>query len=527
MTRRRVPILRLLAAMSVAGLAGLVPAAASAHPLGNFSINHYAAIRVSVAEVRVDLVIDLAEVPALEAITRLDTDGDGRTVTDELDAGRAASCADLLGLVSLTAGSRPVSLSLEGAGLHVADGAGGLDTLRIVCQLRGALPGDLAAGTEVTFSDGSYAERIGWREVVVLGDGVSVASADGDDPGVDVSNRLTRYPTDLLQQPLAERSVTVAVRPGGPALDAWSAPDAWPLGSAAPAPGTAGLVPGGVPGGVGQELAGLVDVEHLTLPLALLGLLVAGIAGAGHALSPGHGKTVMAAYLVGSQGGVREAILLGAAVTVSHTLGVLLLAAVVLVAGSALPPERLYPVLTVASGAMVAGIGLWLLAGCVRRARRSRSFRDHAHDHDSAHSHAHDSGHGHAHDSGHGHAHDSAHGHAHPQPVERLPGWRGLAAIGVAGGLVPSTAALILLLGAIGAGQPAYGLALALAFGAGMAAVLTGIGLALVHGRAVAARLGPSVPGARRMATAIPWVTAVVILVGGVVLTSTTLATTL
>ncbi|MGH2457217.1 MAG: hypothetical protein ACRDHD_13285, partial [Candidatus Limnocylindria bacterium] len=321
--------------------------------------------------------------------------------------------------------------------------------------------------------------------------------------GQDVSARLTRYPADLLSQPLDEAALTVTLRTGGPRLARWTAPDAWPLEGGGPAgPWPATLIPGGAAG----ELAGFTGFTDLSLPVALLGLLVAAAAGAGHALSPGHGKTVMAAYLVASRGGSRDAVLLGAAVTASHTLGVLLLATVVLAAGSALPADRLYPVLTLISGGAVVLIGAALLAGCIRRALRAGR---------------------------HGRQHDHGHPHAHPHPYGRacqdspLPGWRGLAALGVAGGLVPSTAALVLLLAAVGAGQPAYGLALAIAFGVGMAAALTGIGLALVHGRALVIRLGGSLPGSRLAATAMPWLTAMVVLAGGVVLAGQALSSSL
>jgi ABC-type nickel/cobalt efflux system permease component RcnA len=391
--------------------------------------------------------------------------------------------------------------------MHTAPGAGGLPTLRTVCELRAPIAEPIASASEFAFEDGSYPERIGWREVVVQGDGVAISPADAER---GISNRLTSYPADLLSQPPNERAVAVSIAPGGSALPQWSPPDAWPLdGSMATSDSVTA-----VPGGVGGELVSLIDFAELSLPLALVGLIVAAVAGAGHALSPGHGKTVMAAYLIGSRGGTRQAIVLGGAVTVSHTLGVLLLAAVVLLAGSILPPERLYPILTVVSGATVVVIGALLLAGCVRRSLTSAAHGAHAH---------------HTDDPEGMHRHGwRVHSHRRDPAPDTLPGWRGLAALGVAGGLVPSTSALILLLGAIGAGQALYGVALALAFGIGMAGVLTGIGVALVHGRAWIEGAGPARrPAVQRAAAALPWLTAVVVIVGGLVLTGQTLATTL
>jgi nickel/cobalt transporter (NicO) family protein len=493
---------RVLAALGLATLAIALPTAVLAHPLGNFSINHYAGIRVSPAAVEVDLVIEMAEIPALEAIAALDADGDGTADPAELDAARADACARLAGGLSLGLDRTALDLELTAAGMQTARGAGGLSTLRTVCELRASLPAPIETRAELHFSDASHAERIGWREIVVRGDGVSVVGA----PTAGVSDRLTAYPDDLLQQPLDQRAVTVTLAPGGDSSAAWTAPDAWPLD------GRSG-VPGGsqtsVPGGVGDELAA-IPLQDATLPVMLGGLLVAMLAGAGHALGPGHGKTVMAAYLVGSGGTARRAVLLGAAVTVSHTLGVLLLAAIVLVAGSVVPPDRLYPILTVVSGSIVIVIGSLLLAGCVRRAlgRRSHAVATVSdHQHHGMHRHGWRV---------HSHAHDSA-----PGPVL---GWRGLLAIGIAGGLVPSTSALILLLGAIGAGAPAYGVVLAMAFGIGMATVLAGIGLALVRGRDWVGRIGPGWPAARGLASLLPWATAVVVLAAGLVVTGQTLA---
>jgi nickel/cobalt transporter (NicO) family protein len=492
---RRKP--RLLAAAALAALATLLPAVVQAHPLGNFTINHYAAIRVSEEAVAVDLVIDMAEIPSLDAIRALDTSGNGLAEPAEIEAARRLACERLTGQLALTVGGRVASLQLTAAGMHAAPGAGGLLTLRTVCELTAPLATPIQAQTSLTFADASYAERIGWREIVVIGDGVTVAVAAAQ---ADVSRRLTSYPSDLLRQPLNERSIDVALRPGGTPAGQWIAPDAWPLdASSGGAPEGSASVPGGVAG----ELASIVDFRHLSPPLALLGLLIAGVVGAGHAVSPGHGKTVMAAYLVGSRGGTRHALLLGGAVTVSHTLGVLLLAAVVVLAGELLPPERLYPVLTVLSGATVVLIGVALLIGCVRRARAHRA--DH-HGPPTQHRHG-----------------GRVHSHEPDAPVA----WRGLAALGIAGGLVPSTSALILLLGAVGAGQPAYGLALSVAFGIGMATVLTGIGLAMVHGRALVGRLGLGGRRVRWATAALPWVTAMVVVVGGLLLTGQTLAASL
>jgi ABC-type nickel/cobalt efflux system permease component RcnA len=504
---------RLLAILATVGTALLAVAGpASAHPLGNFSINHYAAVYVSSGSVDVDLVVDLAELPSIEAMRDIDTDGDRILSAAEAQAARGPLCTDKSSGLQLQIGGRPIGLDLWAAGLHQQQGAGGLTTLRLVCELRAesvAVEGAFA----LSISDTGDAGRLGWREIVVRGDGLLTEPAGSTD---DVTSRLTNYPTDLLTQPLDERSLDVTLRPGGPPVARAEFPDASPLegpaGAAISAPERSR------PGTLG-ELNALPPLGELSLGAALVGILLAAVAGAGHALSPGHGKTIMAAYLVGTNGSTRHALLLGAAVTLSHTLGVLVLAAVVLLAADMLPPEQLYPILTAVSGAAVTVIGAGLLVGCLRRFARSRNHdHDHPHEHVSVHRHG-----------WRVHSHDVS--QTADADAPSLPGRRGLIAIGVAGGLVPSPAALVLLLAAIAAGQPAYGLVVALSFGVGMAAVLSGIGLLLVHGRRRLSnrfeRSGSRLPAAQRLSAAMPWAIAIVITASGVLLTSQALVTQL
>jgi ABC-type nickel/cobalt efflux system permease component RcnA len=412
--------------------------------------------------------------------------------------------------------------------------------MRLVCEYEARLASPIAAGATIAFEDRSFAERIGWREIVVLGDGLAIGGDGTGTDGEGVSRRLTSYPADLLTQPLDMRSIAVTATPGGSALAPWSAPDAQPL-TAAPAPAapvggpaTAGSI-GAVPGGVADDLAGLIDIDDLT-PLAILGsLAIAFGLGVVHALSPGHGKTIMAAYLVGTKGSSRQAVGLGLAVTVSHTLGVLVLAGITLAASSVLPPERLYPILGVASGALVIAIGASLLWARLRAIgllpARSDRGHDHDHDHDHGVGHARFDGHAHSHP----HPHPQRHAHVHPHVARQRhvdeagtsPGeapasdgvsWRGLVALGLSGGLVPSASALILLLGSIAAGRVAYGVVLVLGFGAGMAVVLAGIGLLIVNARRLLDRR-PSMARLQRLAMPIQLATASLVVALGVVLT--------
>lgn len=464
-----------------------VPALTAAHPLGNFTINHYAAIRVSESSISLDVVIDHAEIPAFAERQRIDADRDGTVSAAEAEAERGAACGRLANDLRLAVGGVAQRLSPVAAGLSFPAGAGGLPTLRLACGFEVALGSPIVAGSSITFSDNSYAARIGWREIVVVGDGMTVAGGPDDLLGASISDRLTAYPESLLATPPSVRTVTFTAAAGGPAAAPFRAPDAQPLADGLGMTDDAPLA-AAVPGGVGGEIAGLLRTQDLTPLVLLAALLAAALLGAGHALTPGHGKTIMAAYLVGSRGTVPHAIGLGLATAVSHTLGVVVLGAVILAAGSALPAERVLPVLSLVSAMLVVAIGAWMLArqwpviaGYARRgfqvapvASASHS-QDHDHDHDPGHGHSH----GHSHGHGHGHSHGHGHAHSHPHAAPGQLGWRTLFALGLSGGLVPSTSALLILVATVATGRPVFGLVLVAAFGLGMAAVLVSLGVAL------------------------------------------------
>jgi nickel/cobalt transporter (NicO) family protein len=520
---------RLGATIAGIGLALAVPALVDAHPLGNFTVNHYAGIRVEADRVIVDVVIDLAEIPTFQEKLRIDTDGDGMVSDEEAEAERTAACPRLAPEVALTVGGRSMELVAVAAGLDFPPGAAGLETMRLVCTYTAGLPAPLAPGTALTFSDRSNLDRVGWREVTVTGSGVTIG---GDLPGVSVSNRLTAYPSKLLSRPLQVGSVTFTASPGGSTLDPLSVPETHPLPGAAPlypmpasavdraVPGagsaiepavgasTASIAPGpavaggAVPGGVGADVAGLLGTEDLT-PLVLVGSLVAAMAlGAGHALTPGHGKTLMGAYLVGTRGTAVHAIALGLSVTVSHTLGIVVLAAIVVGLRGVLPPETFDRLAPIASGLLVLGIGTWLVLGQLRdRLAPSGVVED-----DQA------NGHG---ASEHGHAHD------HSRPAGGTPSltWRSLFILGLAGGIIPSTNALIILLATIASGRAAFGLVLVVAFGLGMAAVLAGTGLGLVLARDRLANVSAR-PSLARVAGYAPLAAGLVVFSLGIYLTT-------
>ncbi|MDG4861722.1 nickel transporter, partial [Streptomyces sp. T-3] len=299
--------------------------------------------------------------------------------------------------------------------------------------------------------------RIGWREITAqAADGVRLAASDV--PARSVSGELRRYPDDLLTDPLEVRRAVLRVAPGAGGVSAEGLPGAF----------NSGARPGTWLASMDGRLASLAARDGLTLPVGLAAVLLALLLGAGHAALPGHGKTVMAACMAGRRGGVRDAAVVGATVTFTHTAGVLALGLLITVSAS-LAADRVLSWLGVVGGAVVTGVGVMLLRGAVR-GKEGAYGHSHGHGHGHSHSHSHVHGHGHGH--GHGHSHHD-HPHQPPTPYRRFT----LFGMGVAGGLVPSPSALVVLLGAMALNRTAFGVGLVLAYGLGMAAVLTAAGL--------------------------------------------------
>jgi ABC-type nickel/cobalt efflux system permease component RcnA len=505
MGRRR--ILRLAAALAVAVASLAVPAVASAHPLGNFTINHYAGLTVATDRIDLDVVIDMAEIPTFQERQTMDSDEDGSVSDEEVAAWAPGACGALAPSLHLSRDGASLVLAAGSAAASFAPGAGGLSTLRLECGYAAALTAPITAATAIAFHDDSYAERIGWREIVATARG-TILDTHGL-PTVSPSQKLTAYPADQIATPLDIRSAAITARPD-PAVAMSStppvAPPAAPAGPVAAAPSQAAAVPGGV----AAELPSIFRATDLTAIVVLGSIGTAVAIGALHALTPGHGKTLMAAYLVGTRGTAVHAVGLGLSVAVSHTLGILVLALLVVGAGSALPPDVVYRVTPVIAGVSIVAIGGWMLVAEVRRRRGAAAHaRAHEHDHD------HDHDHEHEHDQGRAGVH--SHGgvrHSHlPDPGRTLT-WRSLFVLGLAGGLIPSTSALIILLGAIAAGRPAFGLVLVMAFGIGMAAVMTGVGLAMIVARARLDRM-PTGSSLGRLAAAAPLLASIAVLVLG------------
>ena len=450
--------------------------AALAHPLGNFSVNHAHALTISPTGVVDHAVVDFAEIPTTQNARAVDTDDDGTAEQSELEAYGAATCAALSADLRLTVGAAPTTPTLSDSSFAYHEGQAGLSTSRLECTFTMTMSID--AATTVAFSDDYLSDRVGWHEIVAAGDD-GMGLVDSPVPTTSSTDGLRTYPTDLLHSPLDVRSVSLAVAPG-------AATSAAPV-EARPTSGGARLVEGGPLADAVQRVTrtfdDLMGRRDLTLGVGVLAVCLAMLLGASHALLPGHGKTVMAAYIAGRQGTARDAVLVGATVTGTHTGGVLLLG-LALTLSTSLAGETVLGWLGVASGLMIAVLGASLLWSAIRR--RPGAMHGHHHGH---HVHAHgdhdldlDHDHPHPHPHPHGHDHDHDH-HDHHDHHDRRVSRRGLIGMGVAGGLVPSPSALIVLLSAIALGRTAFGVLLVVAYGVGMASMLTLAGLVLVRVR--------------------------------------------
>lgn len=442
--RRSIVASLLIAAVLV--LLATAPSA-GAHPLGNFSVNHLSTVSISSDRVDVRYILDQAEIPTVQE-RALDRAQVLRRKLGEVERG-----------VSLRVDGRRVALRPARAPrLTFPVGAGGLATTRLELLLSAPLD----RPRSVTLRDSTFPGRVGWKSVVSApGEGTAVRTAA---PSGDPTGGLRRYPRNLLDSPADRRSATFSVRPGAGTLAAPKGPAGEPAPGRSEAEGFAALF---------EDAASGRGV--------LLVLLAAAFGwGALHALSPGHGKAMVAAYLIGTRGTARDAVVLGVTVTVTHTIGVFALGLVTLALSQYVLPEDLYPWLTLVSGLMVVGIGAGVL--------RSRLKRRHHHQH--------------------GHAHAHSHDH-HPEL-----GRRGLLGLGAAAGLIPCPSALVVLLAAVAQHQVALGMLLIVAFSLGLAGTLTLLGLAVVHAR----RFVPPRLAASRLAAVLPAASALLVIAVGFVL---------
>jgi nickel/cobalt exporter len=414
----------------VAAAALVAPVAAQAHPLGNFTINRFARVEVAGHRLYVRYVLDMAEIPTYQARQQgVDPNAYARRIAAGLH---------------VTLAGRTVTLVPVAHALAFPLGVGGLHTMRLELILRGPL---MSGPERLTVHDTNYADRIGWKEILV---GASARS---------ISDELRAYPKSLLQSPLDVTRASGTVAPTSDAIPGLT------RGKALQAPDRV----------ADSGFTRLIAQGRLSVLVILASLAAALFWGAAHALSPGHGKTIVTAYLIGKKGTARDAAALGAIVTVTHTVGVFALGLVTLALSQWIVPDRLYPWINLTAGLLVVSIGLTVL-----RARFGHALQHH-------------------------------HDHHHEHELSR----RSLLAVGVSGGILPCPSALVVLLAAISLHRLAFGLVLIVAFSFGLALSITGLGLAAILAkRAFASR---SFDGL--LLRALPAVSALVIVAAGVAMT--------
>jgi nickel/cobalt exporter len=448
---------RVFALGAVLGMAVALfaPSTASAHPLGNFTVNRYAGIELAGDSVYVHYALDVAEIPTYQLGSQIRAPGYPARLARELE---------------LTLDGRRVPLRVLEHRFSSLPGAGGLPTLRLDVVYRSE-----ATGRDLRFTDRAFDGRIGWREVTVSArDGGRVL--DSTVATTSESDELRAYPKDMLRSPLDIASAVATLAPGDepgtpPTIDREVAPERGNGGFAA-------LIERG---------------GDVSLGVLFLSFLIAAFWGAAHALTPGHGKALVAAYLVGTKGTPRHAFMLGGTVTIAHTAGVFALGVVTLGLSQFIVPERLYPWLTLVSGLLVVVVGASVLRQRIRSGGRSGHAEHHHHHHD-----------------------EHFHSHEHHRHDDDALTSRGIIGVGVAAGLLPCPSALVVLLSAIALHRVGLGLALIVAFSVGLAATITAIGLVAVLARRAFGRLSLNGPVVR----ALPAVSAALILAVGVVITA-------
>jgi high-affinity nickel-transport protein len=454
------------------------PQAAKAHPMGNFSISHYTGIRVDPGGIEVRYLIDMAEIPTYQEIQ--DTGivpAEGDPSLREYLVKKAELFARGL---TLEANGRALHLEPISQNVIFPPGAGGLPTMKFGFVYRAAAA-SISSGS-VHYRDTNFEGRAGWKEIVVTAEPAFQLTA-GTAPQTDRSAQLSNYPTDLLNSPPQDLEASFSflgsfVTETGPrpevkvaAVAAAVIPRAAPPPATPPKPASVSAA-APIPLSAKISLSAnrqppprsrfteLVTARNLSFWFLFTAAFIAAGLGALHALEPGHGKTIVAAYLVGSRGTARHAVLLGLIVTAAHTAGVYLLGAITLGASKYIVPGQLYPWLEMVSGITIAVFAAYLMI---------RAWTGDDGDHD------------------HSHWFTSSRGALDGQAAQEVPFTR-LLTLGITGGMVPCPAALVVLLGAFSMHRVGLGLFLIVAFSLGLAAVLVAIGLSMVYAKQFLAR---------------------------------------
>lgn len=547
-----------------------------AHPLGNYSINQYFLLDLRGRAPQVYYLLDMAEIPSFAELDLLDTDFDSDITEKEIRSYLERKTPALVAKISMKRDGETVPLMLADRRLSLLEGTAGMVVFNVGLRLvpeqwdwpaEGApfaleivsenYPRENGTRECKVLLDGRFTDQsrslgdavLGYQTLVFLDDKQNPVYQDfdagfslqfGPGSGVVLSPDQQHLSFDWTATArAADRVAETAIiegmssgffaMPGGPqtpeeAGATQTASADLPKSAAQAFSGgqTAGElverysqpVKGdeGAAGAMLKRVSDIIRNKELTLPMFMLALAIAAMLGMGHAFSPGHGKTVMAAYLIGERGTVWHAFALGIVVTITHVWSVLLLGVVTLYFRETITEEQLSFWTGIASGAIIVIIGLMLFtrryaAFAVARAHRAQAHHP-AHDHGPAFHHHHE------HDHFHDHHPDHHHGHSHIVEGKdgKPPTYGSILWLGVSGGIVPCPAALIVLLLAIKFGRLALGLGLIVAFSIGLAAVLVAIGIVVVRASGeVRRRIGERSPAL----LALPVVSSVLITVLG------------
>ena len=505
-------------------IAVLCPTAlAFAHPMGNFSVNHYSKIDLQANKIEILYFIDLAEIPTYQELQQGNIAAVPNGTIDPTSPAVAHLIAsrgvELGNGLSLFVDGKPSPLRMVSSGAIFPLGAGGLPTMKMGFVFEATYPPATdRLHVSLHYSDNNYQGHSGWKEIVAISSAGALVSSSV--PSTDRSAELSNYPTDLLSSPpqTLEASldaklplllaVTPIIKPISSdnertataqkvraALQVSNAPATiqprskkTPLRFSQVHPSQAGPILSGPsqaqgPGTAPVQLSAnqqqtprnkftqLITEQHLSLWFLFTAAIIAIGLGALHALEPGHGKTIVAAYLVGSRGTARHAVLLGIIVTASHTAGVFALGAITLYASRYIVPEQLYPWLGVFSGVTIAVLGCYMFLR-----RWTGTATDHSHAPGTSHVHW---------------LFSRRSSSAFEEPSQTLleagsqrhVSLTQLFSLGITGGIIPCPAALIVLLSAFALHRVALGFFLIVAFSLGLAAVLIGFGMSMVYAR--------------------------------------------
>ena len=529
---------------------GLGPRASWSHPLGNFSLNHYNSLELHPTAIITQHVLDFAEIPSYNELTRLDTSGDNNVSQQEMRKYKETLRSRFLPGWTLrlkqsegnTGQLTPEVIRDE---VILSQGEGGLTCLQIqmVCIYRTESMGRLEAH-QIVFQDRNLTPMRGVREIrlksypgVILTPG-NIVTSDASIPiarsndfyvlsGLEVTvgyaiervadhfrpvltntmslinpasiPKIPLLPDEdenyqILKSPLeptrgVRAKLSMQSSPKG--LDSTTPfyPDQQTAADEIVVPPDPKISEGEDPADSRSSTdinwTNLIATKDLSPVFIILAIGLSVLFGASHALSPGHGKTVVAAYLVGSRGTVKHAVFLGLVVTLTHVAGVFLLGIVTLYFSHYIVPDKLYPIIEAVSGLIIIAIGAALFLKRYAAYQKLRlaenlgiNLEGHVH-HLQVHGHDHD--HRFHHPDDHAHAHHHQHGpgtHMHQIPAD--VSFKDLLLLGMAGGIVPCPSAIVVLVAAIALHRIVFGMALIVFFSIGLATVLIAIGILMV-----------------------------------------------